>query len=393
MELGLDDVVCAALDIRSAPLDIVTAIPPHLSMEAVLSRLDAAQLARCMCVSKAWRNRAQGALARLRALPPGQARHLRRAAPRVLDRVLRFFAAHCTSLRDVTVVGCSPLPSALRELVHASCGRVRRLELCIESGAGDPYSYDPYLGTPPGGVVVDDSAAWACDRDGIRSILAASGGGLRVVSLEVGARACAAAGRCAAAYCPTLVALRLSPNTLGNSGDDDDDDGGGDGDDGPPSLVNVGSSDDSSDDNSADEAEEEEMFQEFEGAPNAAHHVLHPNAAAAAPPTHHAFFQPPLPNRATPPDTVLLSDLLGPGAETPPRSALPSARVANTHGLNTRVDPVPPAAPGPAPSLFSRSPSLAATLIVLDLVYVRVSVDASNLADAFPALTHLRVYP
>jgi hypothetical protein len=69
-------------------------------------------LYRCSAgVSKAWRDRACGALARLRALPPGQSRHLRRAAPRVAERVLRFFAAHCTSLRDVTVVGLYKLNS------------------------------------------------------------------------------------------------------------------------------------------------------------------------------------------------------------------------------------------------------------------------------------------
>jgi len=46
METALNDILAAALDIRSAPVDIVTAIPAHLAMEAVLARLEAPQLAR-----------------------------------------------------------------------------------------------------------------------------------------------------------------------------------------------------------------------------------------------------------------------------------------------------------------------------------------------------------
>jgi hypothetical protein len=30
--MGLGDILCAALDIKSYPVDIVTAIPPHLAM-------------------------------------------------------------------------------------------------------------------------------------------------------------------------------------------------------------------------------------------------------------------------------------------------------------------------------------------------------------------------
>jgi hypothetical protein len=71
-------------------------------------------------------------------------------------------------LYHYSVVGCCPSPTSLRELVRASRGSLRRLELCIESGAVDPYSYDPSAAAEEagggsggsgalGGVVVDAS--------------------------------------------------------------------------------------------------------------------------------------------------------------------------------------------------------------------------------------------
>ena len=342
MEMALDDIICAARDIRCAPLDIVTAVPPHLAMEGILGRLEAAQLARCMCVCKAWRDRARGALARLRTLPSRQAIMLRRAAPHIADRVLRFFANHCVSLRDITVVGCCPSPASLRDLCRSNRSSLRRLELCIESGAVDPYSYDPFAssgtngdvvggggGSGGGGggealglwgAVVVDASAWA-DRDGIQSILAASGGGLKTLSLEMASRACAAVVRCAASSCPSLVALRLNANTLDYDDwyDHSDDD----------------------DDVSATAVTPENFANEGDSTPQISELIGHGGA-----------------ERPDPPSAGDIVDM-----------------------VNGRLDTLS--------KLFP--PSLANTLVVLDLVYLQVAVDETNLADIFPALTHLRV--
>ena len=105
MVLAVEGLHQAVNDIRSAPVDILVSLPEHIAQD-VLQHLDPAHIARCLGVSKAWRQKALGALARFTVLPMPSAWRVRRYTPREADRMLKFFARYCSRLREAVVRFC-----------------------------------------------------------------------------------------------------------------------------------------------------------------------------------------------------------------------------------------------------------------------------------------------